>query len=716
MREGERSMIEPDLDYFQDIQDVYTYQTKLQCMIVNKDGNPITQIVDEKLFHLVLENESLREGITRWTSIYSNISGPVLFDLIPGIKGIISPIYLKGKIQYYIIAGSFIECSTWQVVKSYLEMSLNTPGSSQQLLSIIKEYSASEIKDKIKKIKKMSDLIEGWLKTQHETNMQKNQETITNSILQLIESDDVSVLDLLQLFYQSYSSVDFVGYARKNGEDYFIIEECISSYANTLKCSVFTMGEGILGQSIVTQTVGFWEQINVDPRNVFFHQRGIYPTSLFCFPIIHGKEVIGLFFGGSNNKEPLKKEIKYEGKLISSLIKGIESKMLWQTQAKDNLMKMTILNELFHAIMSVQDVKRILFIILDMSINLIRAPFASVIIQHPLHKKFEIVSRGLNGDKIDQYYQDITNRLFNNHPITPDLSSLKATHLTNLGMRVVEIPISYNNRCYGYLSIGISEVNLAEDNLSFLKSLAVAGGIAIHLLEVSNRSELDQPTINILTELQEYNDPEYYKKAMKAKEIISGFKEYWSNKKIDFDTLKYTATLLSYEEQFLSDKIKNQVIIDSINEYRLVEKEMVELSEASLNVQLLVLVWNYLDGQENIHSFSKVDGINSELLNEFISYLSRFNIIEREISFADHNLLTYEPKINKSLNLSKREMDVVKLVVQGNNNREIAENLYISEHTVKNHMTSIFSKLEVNDRSQVIAKIYQTGFHPGDVS
>ncbi|AGT30759.1 LuxR family transcriptional regulator [Geobacillus genomosp. 3] len=57
--------------------------------------------------------------------------------------------------------------------------------------------------------------------------------------------------------------------------------------------------------------------------------------------------------------------------------------------------------------------------------------------------------------------------------------------------------------------------------------------------------------------------------------------------------------------------------------------------------------------------------------------------------------------------LTAREMDVLELLVQGCSNREISERLFISVHTVKNHITNIFQKIGVNDRSQLIALVYQ---------
>lgn len=52
--------------------------------------------------------------------------------------------------------------------------------------------------------------------------------------------------------------------------------------------------------------------------------------------------------------------------------------------------------------------------------------------------------------------------------------------------------------------------------------------------------------------------------------------------------------------------------------------------------------------------------------------------------------------------LTDREMDVLKLMAQGRSNKEIARNLTISEKTVKNHITNIFRKLQVDDRTQAV--------------
>jgi len=59
--------------------------------------------------------------------------------------------------------------------------------------------------------------------------------------------------------------------------------------------------------------------------------------------------------------------------------------------------------------------------------------------------------------------------------------------------------------------------------------------------------------------------------------------------------------------------------------------------------------------------------------------------------------------------LTEREREILALVAQGASNRQVAERLYVTEGTVKNHMSSILSKLGVRDRTQAVLKAKELG-------
>jgi DNA-binding NarL/FixJ family response regulator len=74
-----------------------------------------------------------------------------------------------------------------------------------------------------------------------------------------------------------------------------------------------------------------------------------------------------------------------------------------------------------------------------------------------------------------------------------------------------------------------------------------------------------------------------------------------------------------------------------------------------------------------------------------------------------------------SIPLSVREIEVLDCVAQGLSNKEIADALYITEQTVKNHMTAVLRKLEVTDRVQAVLFAVKHGWveigslQPGDI-
>jgi two-component system NarL family response regulator len=76
----------------------------------------------------------------------------------------------------------------------------------------------------------------------------------------------------------------------------------------------------------------------------------------------------------------------------------------------------------------------------------------------------------------------------------------------------------------------------------------------------------------------------------------------------------------------------------------------------------------------------------SKLLNEFASMIKR----------GDERQQVPAPR------LTDREMEVLRLVAKGLNNRDIAKQLFISENTVKNHIRNILEKLQLHSRMEAV--------------
>ena len=63
----------------------------------------------------------------------------------------------------------------------------------------------------------------------------------------------------------------------------------------------------------------------------------------------------------------------------------------------------------------------------------------------------------------------------------------------------------------------------------------------------------------------------------------------------------------------------------------------------------------------------------------------------------------------KTESLTKREREIIALTAQGFKRSQIAEKLFISDSTVRNHLTSILSKLELSDRFELVFYAYRHG-------
>lgn len=75
-----------------------------------------------------------------------------------------------------------------------------------------------------------------------------------------------------------------------------------------------------------------------------------------------------------------------------------------------------------------------------------------------------------------------------------------------------------------------------------------------------------------------------------------------------------------------------------------------------------------------------------------------------------------EPVPLEQVGLSPRERDILRLMAKGLTNREVGQELFLGEGTVRNHITSIFAKLGVNNRAQAVAYALRNAIDKGSSS
>ena len=175
------------------------------------------------------------------------------------------------------------------------------------------------------------------------------------------------------------------------------------------------------------------------------------------------------------------------------------------------------------------------------------------------------------------------------------------------------------------------------------------------------------------------------------------------------DKLEVVCEVYNGEDCLEKIKIENpDVIIIGINiPKKNGIEELKELRKRKSDVKVIFLTnhdeieyINYImENGANGYLIKDVD--SSELFDAVYSVVRGERYIQKNIEskFNSYKELLNSDR-NKIVQLTTRELEVLKKLTVGMLNKEIATNLNISERTVKNHIFSIFKKIEVTDRTQ----------------
>ncbi|MEY8561988.1 response regulator transcription factor [Eggerthellaceae bacterium 3-80] len=122
--------------------------------------------------------------------------------------------------------------------------------------------------------------------------------------------------------------------------------------------------------------------------------------------------------------------------------------------------------------------------------------------------------------------------------------------------------------------------------------------------------------------------------------------------------------------------------------------------------QTIALVW-LLCGLATLLAIRDIRSI-SELAGLRFAY---DDARERYLNMQRNTPTPTKPDCDYFSNLTKRELAIVRLVAQGKDNHEIATELFLSEGTVRNHISSVLAKKNLSNRTQLAVAYYQETSH-----
>ncbi|WP_272437695.1 helix-turn-helix transcriptional regulator [Terrihalobacillus insolitus] len=696
----------------QHLQDAFTKLIGLSCLITTKDGETITHLSgSHKFTDLVMARENRKQRRSDALRSFNSISKPIFFDYEPGIKGILAPIKVDSVNKYFVWSGFFIDYGTRETVQRYVEQHIDSSFAWKKATEELPEIWSEEKRNKLQLIGTMCDIISNYLNVETFSDQHKNVDCIVNNILKELTTTKSSVRSILQRSLTYNKKLDFIGIAEKIDADLFSITNFQGLATEKLIGMEFTTGEGFLGSVIATGTGNVWKDALFDPRAAFF--KDFEPKGLFCFPLIMDGETNGIFFGGSTLANISYDEIgSFSQKLSYILSIQVHQKQM-RNSLNNQLMKLSMFNEIFQVMTTMQDIKKILFMLVDIGINVMEATYACALLK-PKEGTTQatIVSRGMTSEEINHCGQAIVKRYFyvENGKMETASTTIES-HSSD--KKTLLLPICYQQDTIGCLAIGIQHQEKKKEYQSFLTNLTTAAGLSI--AKQLSHTESDQMIQSLYVTLSQFEPTEY----QNVKEEHDFIKEYSNNK--GYSEAEMKLLLDSCCVKVIDDSIIEKIVTDTsivslikefkvhqrLNNSKSSEQEQIVLSEQS---QILFLIWSYVKHNKNEKYIHTLTTVSATIKNDFRAFIAKRETTEQTIDLSTITNLQSEQlveSVNQQVSLSKREKEVLALVVQGLSNKDIALQLFISDHTVKNHLTNIFQKLQVSDRSQAIAKVYR---------
>lgn len=249
-----------------------------------------------------------------------------------------------------------------------------------------------------------------------------------------------------------------------------------------------------------------------------------------------------------------------------------------------------------------------------------------------------------------------------------------------------------------------------DQEISFFKSLSALASVMLNPLKATP-DRIENKQIKTLYEALKQFGEKAYKLAEKAIDLLGSFSQEIRITKQELEKMIHSCQLSYYDISFIQETFPHSGLDVIIKESQAVMKGTLDLNETAKESQVLAIVLTYII-ESNLDMVLTLTTGPNDKIRSFIDFINEKNVVHVELSRTNEQSDPHKlERAIEELGLSPREQEVLDLIIEGLNNRNIAEKLFISEHTVKNHITRIFQKLNVSDRVQAISKVYHLKYN-----
>ncbi|OCA81960.1 response regulator transcription factor [Pseudobacillus wudalianchiensis] len=498
------------------------------------------------------------------------------------------------------------------------------------------------------------------------------------------------------------NELDFFGYARKNENDVYEIDLIEGKNTESLKGKFFHIGEGALGHAVASERDVHWNHIRHTNRAKILNAHGIFPNHLYCYPIKKNDTIGALLFIGTAKEKMVDQELL---QLISFLVNYLQERK----QTKEGLVQASRTCSLYSSLVDfleicfyTKDFKNVIYKILDF--------FQSISEDHPICftlESKEYFSRGLPSEKVYEQHKEIADAALN--------TSIKEELIES--EEHISKPFTVHGKVYGLLTIDTDGMSIPDFMKDMLNITAEAASLIYKkfLDEQSIATPAYISRLELLHGSMKELNTQKYELTMAAVDMTKKLAHSLKIKEENIGVLLRACKMIPYSHAFLIDNFQGTdelVIVEEYLNYTTAEqKPALRRAESQILLLVFAALRNEDVEKESDHMNPTIASLFFQLYPEYKGKKGEGtnNITSPKKEFESKAIEKIKDikGVIMSLNLTAREKEILHLVLEGLNNHEVSDYLTISVHTVKNHITNIYRKLNVTDRVQAMAKIYR---------
>lgn len=704
----------------------------IDMQLVDQEGNNVFNIINSlSSFYHAMDQRQKADLKKRFICVLHNLpndSSTQFYEFFPGLKIGITPLPIQDKL--YLLSGLFLSTGDVDLLRSSLGTDLGTSVKDDffEKYPVLNDKSRAMITSELDLLQQHLAV---YIRNIHSSNELKKYREILNAI-QTVFLQSVSFEEKFSKtasLLRELSPFSLMGLATPLAKNKYKVEYVYGEQKDCWKEYEFDVSEGFFGWVLMSRSASQWNDVTQDPRYYSIRSVSKQLKSMSIFPIIYGNDNIGLLFFASE-------EINLFSKDWISNVDGILSHFRHELITMSNISKVEYMSKKISILMGISqllttdiDPKRILSIVVDFLMNMEKVDQSFGVIVNNETVEY-LVGRGITVEQIIYYCKQFLAK--------------KAEEVVTEQQMV--FPIRINNQTVGWFFVGSKEKINHKDVMFTNTLVSVACTVLKSHITFDSRPSFDP--VEMLVTLLKIKNKDAYEHSVRVKTWVELICAHLN---VDEETKSSAikSALLHEIGLLVTDKRRSHYdkVLQHSDDLVSLSIEVLSVIPAFEKVAPIIRAQNeYYDGSgpnglrgDEIPYASKILNIanqfdvsmgeedpNSDHVIKILLEMehqagNRFDpevldafslLLRRRFAVTGTNLQLNSPKkeSNTPVNiLSPRELEVILLMVRGLSNKEIAGSLYISEHTVKNHISNIFQKLNLSDRTSVVSYAYKNG-------